>query len=125
MVQKLKPYELRTKTNEDLRKQLEDMKQELFQLRVQKVTGANTANLMNIKVVRKNIARIKTIIVQKQRDELRKVYEKKKWLPKDLRVKGTRAHRRTLKPHQLSTKLAKTLKTEKNFPTRVFALRMD
>ncbi|EFC43398.1 predicted protein [Naegleria gruberi] len=125
MVQKVKAFELRDKSNEDLKKQLDAMKQELFQLRVQKVTGASTANLLNIKVVRKNIARIKTVIVSKQRDELKKVYEKSKFKPKDLRVKQTRAFRRSLKTYQLKKKLLKTQKKEANFPVRRFAVTMQ
>jgi len=101
------------------------MKQELFQLRVQKVTGASSANLLNIKVIRKNIARIKTVIVQKQRDELSKVYSNSKFKPKDLRTKQTRAFRRSLKTYQLKKKLLKVVKKEQNFPVRRFALKMD
>ncbi|KAF0980246.1 hypothetical protein C9374_013285 [Naegleria lovaniensis] len=125
MVQKVKAFELRTKTNDELKKQLDSMKQELFQLRVQKVTGASAANLLNIKVIRKNIARIKTVLVQKQRDELKKVYANAKFKPKDLRSKQTRAFRRTLKTYQLKKKLLKTQKKEANFPVRRFAVTLQ
>ena len=125
MVQKVKAFELRTKSNEDLKKQLDSMKQELFQLRVQKVTGASAANLLNIKVIRKNIARINTVLVQKQRDELKKVYADAKFKPKDLRSKHTRAFRRSLKTYQLKKKLLKVQKKESNNPIRRFAVKLE
>ena len=52
---KVKAYELRTKSKGDLLKQLEELKSELAQLRVAKVTGGATSKLAKIKVVRKSI----------------------------------------------------------------------
>merc|ERR1711964_641910 len=60
---KVKCYELRkqSKTKGDLTKQLDDLKTELANLRVAKVTGGAAAKLSKIKVVRKNIARVLTV----------------------------------------------------------------
>merc|ERR1711998_303367 len=60
---KVKCYELRkqSKTKSDLTKQLDDLKTELTNLRVAKVTGGAAAKLSKIKVVRKNIARVLTV----------------------------------------------------------------
>ena len=48
--------------------------------------------------VRKSIARVLTVINQKQRQNLRDFYKKKKYAPLDLRTKKTRAIRRRLTP---------------------------
>merc|ERR1712233_252828 len=103
---KIKAHEIRNKSKSDLQGQLKDLKQELGQLRVAKVTGGAPNKLSKIKVVRKAIATTLTVISQNQRDALRTAY-KKKYLPLDLRPKKTRAIRRRL------TKNQKSLKTEK------------
>lgn len=46
--------------------------------------------------VRKSIARVLTVMNQKQRQNLREFYKNKKYLPLDLRAKKTRAIRRRL-----------------------------
>ena len=46
--------------------------------------------------VRKSIARVLTVMNQKQRQNLREFYKNKKYLPLDLRPKKTRAIRRRL-----------------------------
>ena len=53
------------------------------------------------KVVRLSIARVLTVISQKQKAALREAYKKKKYLPLDLRPKKTRAIRRRLTKHQV------------------------
>jgi len=50
--------------------------------------------------VRTSIARVLTVISQKQKSALREAYKKKKLLPLDLRPKKTRAIRRRLTKHQ-------------------------
>ena len=56
--------ELKAKSVEDLNKQLVDAKKELFNLRFQNATN-QLDNTGRIKEVRKNIARIQTIISEK------------------------------------------------------------
>jgi large subunit ribosomal protein L35e len=51
--------------------------------------------------VRLGIAQVLTVISQKQKEALREVYKKKKYLPLDLRPKKTRAIRRRLTKHQV------------------------
>ncbi len=63
-----KPSELRSKTVDELRQDEKDFRKELFNLNFQKVTG-EIENPMRIKTVRKNIARILTIINEKERDK--------------------------------------------------------
>lgn len=57
---------LRTKTADELRNDLVSAKKELFNLRFQNATN-QLDNTARIKEVRKNIARIQTIITQNQR----------------------------------------------------------
>lgn len=57
--------ELRPKTNEELEGDLDDAYQELFNLRFQKASG-QLANTARMKQVRKNIARIKTVLRERE-----------------------------------------------------------
>lgn len=78
--------------------QLEQAKKELSTLRTAQVTNGAPAKLNRIKVVRKDIARILTVINQEARKAVRAKYAGKPddKLPKDLRQKKTRAIRRRL-----------------------------
>lgn len=57
----MKANEIRTKSVEDLNSQLKDLKAELFNLRFQLAIN-QLENPMRIKVVKKDIARIKTVL---------------------------------------------------------------
>merc|ERR1712061_3993 len=104
---KVKCSDLRNKKKEELTKQLEDLKTELASLRVAKVTGGAASKLSKIRVVRKSIARVLTVIHQTQKENLRKYYRTKRYKPKDLRPKKTRAIRRALTKRELSIKTKK------------------
>merc|ERR1711970_290923 len=93
---KVKVHELRTKTKADLTKQLDELKSELATLRVAKVTGGAASKLSKIKLVRKSIARVLTVMNQAKKDQLRIFYKNKDLVPLDLRKKQTRAIRRAL-----------------------------
>lgn len=82
--------------------QLKDLKQELAALRVAQVTGGAPNKLSKIKVVRKNIARVLTVVTENQRNALREAFKGKKHQPLDLRAKKTRAIRRRLTKRQVS-----------------------
>jgi hypothetical protein len=71
------------------------------------------------KVVRTSIARVLTVISQKQKAALREAYKKKKLLPLDLRPKKTRAIRRRLTKHQVYTPCPPLLPASS---TRIFLL---
>ena len=58
--------ELKTQSVADLKAQLVDAKKELFNLRFQNATN-QLDNTSRIKEVRKNIARIQTIITEKEK----------------------------------------------------------
>lgn len=56
--------DLRQKTSDDLRKDLADLKKEQFNLRFQAAAG-QLENTARVKTVRRDIARIKTVLAQK------------------------------------------------------------
>eukprot|EP00908_Phaeocystis_cordata_P009183 Transcript_19923.p2 GENE.Transcript_19923~~Transcript_19923.p2 ORF type:complete len:124 (-),score=52.97 Transcript_19923:157-528(-) len=120
---KLKVHELRSKNKSDLTKQLEELKTELAALRVAKVTGGAASKLSKIKVVRKSIARVLTVINQTQKSQLRLFYKDKKLLPLDLRTKKTRAIRRALTKDEKGAKTTRQMKKDKHFPLRKYAVK--
>ena len=67
---KMKDYreDLQAKTTEELQAQLVDAKKELLNLRFQNATN-QLDNTSRIKDVRRNIARIQTVITQKSKAE--------------------------------------------------------
>lgn len=96
---KVAAHTLRSQNKAELMKQLEELKQELASLRVQKIAGGASSKVTKIHDVRKNIARVLTVINQSQRQAVREHYKGKK-TPLDLRVKQTRALRRKLTKHE-------------------------
>jgi len=121
---KLKAHELRTKSKEELLKQLDELKNELAQLRVSKVSGqGGPSKLAKIRVIRKSIARTLTVFNQSERDGLRRAYRKRKFKPLDLRPKRTRALRQALTKTQSTRKTLKAKKQSAYFPIRKFALK--
>lgn len=119
----VKASELRTKTKADLEKEAEDLRIELGQLRVAKVTGGPASKLSKIREVRKSIARVLTVLTAQKREALKEHYEGKRFKPLDLRPKKTRAIRRRLTKEQLNKKTLRQEKKEKAFPMRKFAVR--
>ena len=65
MARASKPADLRLKTADELHTQLLDLKREQFNLRFQRATG-QTEGTGRIREVRREIARIKTIVHSKQ-----------------------------------------------------------
>jgi large subunit ribosomal protein L29 len=60
----MKPADLRGKTPDQLRDQLASLKKEAFNLRFQKATG-QLENTARMSAVRRDVARIKTILNEK------------------------------------------------------------
>merc|ERR1712137_1079375 len=73
----LKIADARSKSKDDLLSQLRESKQELSQLRVAKQTQTAASKVAKIRVLRKNVARILTVLSQKERDALKVLYAKK------------------------------------------------
>ncbi|EIE82273.1 hypothetical protein G6F46_006057 [Rhizopus delemar] len=116
----VKAFELRNKNKAELLKILDEQKQALANVRVQKVAGGKS---QEIGEARKNVARVLTVINQTQREQLALFYHKKKYVPLDLRVKKTRAMRRALTPFEKSKKTLRQQKKEAHFPLRKYAVK--
>lgn len=61
----MKPAEIREKNDADLKKIVGDLENELFFLRVKKVTG-QLEKTSNLRVLRKDLARAKTMLRQRE-----------------------------------------------------------
>ncbi|KAL1985748.1 hypothetical protein VTN96DRAFT_7370 [Rasamsonia emersonii] len=120
---KVKTGQLWGKSKDELIKQLEELKTELNQLRVQKIAGGAASKLTRIHDLRKSIARVLTVINANQRAQLRLFYKGKKYLPLDLRPKLTRAMRRRLTRHEASLVTEKQRKKQIHFPQRKYAVK--
>merc|ERR1712189_74079 len=120
---KVKAHELRGRKKEDLLHQLNELKTELQQLHVAKVTGGAPSKLSKIKVVQKSIARVMTVISHTQRENLRKFHAAKKYKPLDLRMKKTRAMRRALTKHEAGVKTLRQIKKDTHFSIRKYAVK--
>merc|ERR1712007_252124 len=93
-MQRVKAHELRSKDEQACVEELQKHRKELASLRVSKVAAAPQVKLAKVRDVRKNIAKVLTVINEKRRSEARDAFGKKKYLPRDLRMKKTRAFRR-------------------------------
>ncbi|XP_065830293.1 large ribosomal subunit protein uL29-like [Oscarella lobularis] len=120
---RLKMRDLRGKKKDELEKQLDDLKTELSQLRVVQVTGGAPSKLAKIKLVRKSIARVLTVINQTRREELVKFFKGKKYKPLDLRPKKTRAIRRQMTKFEKSRKTLSQIKKDTHFSKRKYAVK--
>eukprot|EP01065_Artemidia_motanka_P050618 TRINITY_DN8701_c0_g2_i1.p2 TRINITY_DN8701_c0_g2~~TRINITY_DN8701_c0_g2_i1.p2 ORF type:complete len:127 (+),score=47.76 TRINITY_DN8701_c0_g2_i1:71-451(+) len=119
-----RPCVLRRQNKEALSKTLVELKTELAGLRVAKVTGGAASKLAKIKVVRRSVARVLTVMNMKQKQQLRSLYQGASHKPKELRVKATRAVRRRLSYHQAKAVTVRQHKQQTAFPQRKFALKL-
>jgi len=119
----VKAHELRNLTKEELLKTLHDLRKELSELHVAKVTDGAASKVAKIKGVRKSIARVLTVHNQQQKEGLRKAAAGSKYVPKDLRLKKTRAMRRALSKSELKKKTHKTCRKLAAFPKVRYAVK--
>ena len=63
----MKAKEIRKLSDQDLNEKLDSLKEELFNLRFQAATG-QIENFANIGSVKQNIARVKTIITEREKN---------------------------------------------------------
>lgn len=96
------------------------LKKELAELQVQKLSRPS---LPKIHTVRKDIARVLTIINEQQREAVRQLYKGKKYQPKDMRSKKTRALRRALTKFEATRVTEKQKKKQIAFPQRKYAIK--
>ena len=136
--------EYRKKDNKDLLADLKKLREELQTIRFTKVSGTAVAKLSKIKTLRKQIARVLTIIRENKKAEVIKNLRtkttkeekdgkeeevqttiknlKKKHIPLDLRPKRTRAMRRRMTKFERKLVTLRQLKRKLNFPMRKFAV---
>ena len=69
MVKRMKAKELRVKTLAELENEVKELKSELFKLRFQHATN-QLENPLKLREVRRDIARVKTLIKEKEVGEL-------------------------------------------------------
>ena len=117
--------EYRKKNTSDLLNDLKKLREDLQKIRFTKGTGTAVAKLTKIKELRKQIARILTIIREKRKEEEVKTTIKNlklKHIPLDLRPKLTRAMRRRMTKFERRLVTLRQLKRKLNFPMRKFAV---
>lgn len=120
----LRMKELKDLDKEGLLTRLTEYKKELSQLRVNQSVAGTASKLSKIGTMRKNIARILTVLNQTERANLRKFYAGKKYTPKSLRPKLTKSRRQALKPVERNKKLRRTIRREAKYPKRVYAVKV-
>ena len=136
--------EYRKKNTSDLLNDLKKLREDLLKIRFTKGTGTAVAKLTKIKELRKQIARILTIIRENRKEEVVKGLREKvtkeekdgkeeevkttiknlklKHIPLDLRPKLTRAMRRRMTKFERKLVTLRQLKRKLNFPMRKFAV---
>lgn len=102
---------------------LDDLKQELLNLRVQKSSSGAANKIAQIRIVRKAIARVNTINTENGRKEIKSSLVNKKRLPLDMRPKLTRAIRRRLSKDESRKITQRQLKKNIHFSNIKFAVR--
>merc|ERR1711934_340710 len=120
---KLRVAELRESSKDMLTGKLAELRQELATLKVAKVTAQSASKLGKINVVRKDIAKVLTVINQTRKAELQKLYRGKSAKPVDLKPRKTRALRKRLNKHEMSLKSLKTVRREQKTALKNFALK--
>ena len=63
----MKTTQLREQTDEELAQSLEDTQKELFELRVKKKTGDATEQPLRLRTLRRDVARIRTVLAERAR----------------------------------------------------------
>eukprot|EP01071_Lankesteria_metandrocarpae_P007474 Lankesteria_metandrocarpae@DN4694_c0_g1_i1.p2 len=119
---RLKPSAIRKKTSAEQTTDLDALRQELSQLRTSQIVNPMQSKLNKIRVVRKNIARVLTILHEDRLAKAKEHYKGQKWVPKQIRKKGTRAERRALPEHLKNKQSLRKYKKSVNLPRRKYAV---
>lgn len=144
MAKETSSNDYRKKKNDELLIDLKNLREELQKIRFTKGSGTAVAKLSKIKPLRKQIARVLTIIRENRKNEVvsnlrvrthkevkdnqaedvKKIIKNLKYnhVPKDLRPKKTRAIRRRMTKFEMKLVTLKQLKRKLNFPKRKFAV---
>ena len=121
MAKTVSAKEYRKKNNKELLDDLKKLREDLQTIRFTKVSGTAVAKLAKIKILRKQIARVLTILRENKKAEVIKNL-KMKHIPLDLRPKLTRAKRRRMTKFERKLVTLRQLKRKLNFPMRKFAV---
>merc|ERR1712154_690272 len=121
-MQRVKAHELRAKDETACVEELQKHRKELASLRVSKVAAAPQVKLAKVRAVRKNIAKVLTVLNEKRRAEAKDAFAKKRYLPYDLRQKKTRAFRRKMSKHERTRTTLRQQKKADNFKLRKYAV---
>ena len=147
MAKTVSAKQYREKNSADLLNELKKLREELQKIRFTRSSGTAVAKLSKIKELRKQIARILTIIRENKKAEVVKNLRvkvtkkekedkegkeeeikttiknlKMKHIPLDLRPKLTRAMRRRMTKFERKLVTLRQLKRKLNFPVRKFAV---
>ena len=109
----LKAHELSTKSRQELLEELATQEKKLFEFRSQIATQSSRQKLSEILNTRRDVARVKTVLMEQQRKALTAKYEGQKHVPKDIRKNEVKSRRKQLEPkylHKLTPKAAKRAK---------------
>ena len=120
----MKAHELRLEGKQTMLEKLKKLRQELAQLRVHAKTGGAAARVAKIRGTRKSIARVLTVLNQKERENTKKALKGKTFKPPHLRPRLTHAKRVALKSWELARKTSKQVKAAAAFPQRKFAIKL-
>ena len=144
MAKTVSAKEYSKKNTQELLNELKKMREELQKIRFTKGSGTAVAKLSKIKELRKQIARVLTIIRENRKEEVVKGLRERvtknekdgkeeevkttiknlklKHIPLDLRPKLTRAKRRRMTKFERKLVTLRQLKRKLNFPMRKFAV---
>merc|ERR1712134_23989 len=119
---RVKAHELRNKSEADCTEELGKHRKELASLRVSKVAAAPQVKLAKVRAVRKNIAKVLTVLNEKRRSEAKDSMKKARYTPYDLRLKKTRAFRRRMTRNERSRTTKRQQKKADNSKLRKYAV---
>merc|ERR1719473_379558 len=103
---KERAHELRGQDDSALTTKLNSLREELVKLRTSKVSSGPQVKLARIRVVRKSIAKVLTVLNEKRRNAAKTEWKKKKYNPYDLRARGSKHSRRQFTKWQASQQTA-------------------
>merc|ERR1712013_580657 len=115
-------HELGGQEDSALITKLNGLREELVKLRTSKVSSGPQVKLARIRVVRKSIAKVLTVVNEKRRNAAKETWKNKKYNPYDLRTKRSKHARRQLTRFQSSAQTARAAKKAGNFKQRKFAV---
>jgi ribosomal protein L29 len=123
MVKPQKPHELRNKSRQELLETLATLEKKLFETRSQLASSSGRAKLSELQTVRRDVARVKTILMEQQRKALQDRFKDQRFVPIDIRPNVVKSQRKKL-PAKFANKLTVRARRRAKFLKPVkFALK--